>query len=59
MLLLSQGPVFWRLLCLTLSLYAISHALKADTSVDTSASTDVVLHAEQTYLIVKALLLLC
>lgn len=58
MMLLSQGPVFWRLFCLSLSLRTLSHAPKTDTLADRqprytlilSASANVVLHAEQTSL---------
>ena len=58
MMLLSQGPVFWRLFCLSLSLHTLSHAPKTDTLADRqprctlilSASRNVVLHAEQTSL---------
>ena len=49
-MLLSRGPVFWRLLCLTLSLRVLSHALKTDVLADTSASAGGVLHVEQTSL---------
>ena len=40
----------WRLFCLTLSLRAVSHALKTDVLADTSASAGVVLHVEQSCL---------
>ena len=48
MLLLSQGPAFWRLFCPTLSFCVPSHALKTDILTDTASAG--VLCAEQTSL---------
>ena len=42
------------LFCLSLSLHALSLALKTDTLADMSASADVVLYAEQTSLSSKS-----